>query len=301
MAFGLSGLGIPASTDSWTGEGLATGNPISQAAAYDPRITFGTGWSSAVANFFGGNFINSNGATTQLTFTPANAFDTIEVYHAPWSSGTSFDTSIDAGATLGSTNTNSATTILAKATFTVPLGTHTVKITPSTTAAVYVQGINCYNSANKAIDVFIGAFGGATSTNWTDASQNSTCLNALAFFAPDLTIINLGINDEINSIATATTKSNLQTIGNTAKISGDVFLNMHTPANAAGNLANQAATETAYSQLAATNNWALVDWLQRYVSWTQASNAGLMYDQYHPNATMYAQMGNYLAEILKAV
>jgi hypothetical protein len=30
-------------------------------------------------------------------------------------------------------------------------------------------------------------------------------------------------------------------------------------------------------------------------------NAGLMYDQYHPNATMYAQMGNYLAEILKAV
>jgi lysophospholipase L1-like esterase len=55
------------------------------------------------------------------------------------------------------------------------------------------------------------------------------------------------------------------------------------------------------NRIAAINNWALVDWLQRYVSWTQANNAGLMYDQYHPNATMYAQMGNYLAEILKTV
>lgn len=295
IAAGLAARGIPTSIDSWTGTANEFGNTL-----YDPRVTFGAGWASLAGNYLGSPIAHSAGATTQHTFAPANAFDKIEVYYIDNKGSGAFDTSIDAGASLGSTTIGTGTAIIRKAVFTVPLGTHTVKITPSAGSDIWLYGIKCYNSAVPAIDILIGAFGGATSGNWSDASLPYTSINAIKFFAPDLTIVNLGINDENTSVPAATFQANIQPIYDAGKVSGDVFLSMHTPTNGAG-AGLQPSYEAAYNTLASSNNAPLIDLFQRYLSYAAVNGRGWMFDTLHPNATPYAQIGDYEAQILASV
>jgi hypothetical protein len=299
LASGLSSRGVPATIDNWTGFGIGSGMTFSLVPAYDPRMSFGASWGALTSpsiTWFGGGFINSTG-TGVLSFAPNSAFDTFDVHYIQFSGGGSFNVSIDSGASLGLVNTNSAITALTKQTFTVALGMHTIRLTPTSSTQNYIQGIVPIASATNAVDILIGAWGGASSGDWATSATPQSAANALAYFAPDLTIINLAINDNAAGIAPAKFNTNIQTIINKAKLSGDVFLNVPNPINIPGLSAYQAEI----NNLTASNVCGEVDWLQRYGSWSSANSLGLMFDSFHPNAMLYAQMGDYLAQILVAV
>jgi hypothetical protein len=304
MASGLAKRGIPTSLDSWTGFGINIGGggmTYALVPAYDPRMSFGANWSADTAstNAFGGGIIQSSGGTAALVFTPTGTFDTIDVYYFTGVGNSSFDTSIDGGASLGTTSTN-ATQSIQKVTFTVARGTHAISITPSSTSLLQMQGIRAYDSTTPAVDVLIGAWGGSATAGWVDNSKTITAINGLKYFAPDLTIIELGSNDEEALVSIPTIIANLQTLFNAANISGDVYFAMHYPCNTTNIIAAQAALLAAEQTLAGST-YAFRDLLTQYGSWAAANAKLLMFDNLHGNATQQNQIGDYDADILNYV
>jgi len=302
LASGLTARGIPATVDNWSGFGIGGGQTFANIHAYDPRSTPVSGWAATTTPaiiWFGGGFIHSGNPVSTFPFVPANSFDRITITWLQFSGGGSFNINVDGGASLGLINTANATQALVSQTFTVPAGTHTINLVPTSTTASYIMKCVPWLSASPAVDILIGAWGGATAADWADVSVPQSAANAIAFEAPTLTIFKLGTNDENNGLTPAF-KTNMQVPVDKAKITGDILFEMHPPCNDAGNIANQATTQAYYRDLCGTNSCGMVDWLQKYGDWTNLNDLGLAYDSKHQNANYQAMEGDYLAQILAA-
>jgi lysophospholipase L1-like esterase len=98
----------------------------------------------------------------------------------------------------------------------------------------------------------------------------------------------------------------MQSIINTAKLSGGVSLCSGFPVNSANrtNWANGVSTAyiAALKQLAITNNCGWIDLYQRFGSWATANANGFITDDIHPNANGYAEIANaYVSHIMSAL
>jgi lysophospholipase L1-like esterase len=153
-----------------------------------------------------------------------------------------------------------------------------------------------YNSAVKQIHVINAGWGGATSNDLVAATNNWGTVGSIAFWTPDLVIINIGINDlnQATPTAQATFNANVQQIINAAKaVNADVILMVPTPIGTANGLANQATFQTYIHALATTNSLNVIDMLATWGSFATANANGWMNtDLIHPKAIGYAQVAN---------
>ncbi|WP_174286638.1 SGNH/GDSL hydrolase family protein [Sphingomonas bacterium] len=308
----LAGLataaGYPCFDDSMVGDNNVT--PYTTLSIYDPRISFPSGvWTAAGSTtspnsfpFAGANYLNGTGFGP-LVFTPdvgANTF-IVDVYNVggafTFSVNGAAPTSITApGATIsGNTVTApSSSSGFTRITVVGGLGTTGLSVTPGTNALL--RSITGYNSATPAIDMLVHASNGSLSSDQAAESSGNHWYNndALAFDAPDLTLIAVGTNDCSQGVPIATFIANVQTIVNTARLSGDAAVYWTTAANPAtfSTAAAQGNYRDALASWAASNNVAFWDQLTKFGDWSVIGPRTA--DQtVHPNRGLYADIGAY--------
>jgi lysophospholipase L1-like esterase len=268
---------------------IGTGNNASL-FTWDPRFVQGAGWSfTTLNNVWGISAINNSTTTNNLTFTPSGSVDTFVVWYTTTSgSARSFNWSVDAG---GTTNIN-CNVAKSMASVVIPAGaagTHTLNLA-RVAGSVYILGIQAYNSSTKCVEVLnMGRSGGRASQATSSNTEPWDALNALPLFAPDLTVINLTINEWLNAGTVDAWKIHMQQIIDVAKTTGDVILMAGVPSkiNQAA-LAYQSSFAAAAGELAAANGLPFLDVFGRFGS--QESISSLYTDDIHPNGAGYADM-----------
>ena len=298
--------GLYASWSSIIGNGNVT-----DTRTYDNRITFpnSSGWNfptefDAGGQTAGGYVTRKNPAnTTKYNFAPLNSCDTFEFYYLQTNTTGAWTLSVN-DADKGSFNINFATNNpgnYAKATVTHALGTNVLNARSANTAnSHYLGGIIAFNAAIKEITVLNAGWSGARTADWNNAATYAySPLAAMAAYAPDLCVINLGINDANDNVAEATYKANMQAIITACVNAGsDVVLMVPNPI---GN-GNQSRLNTMagwINALAITNGGlSVIDLRVPLVDYTTANAAGRMRESLHPNATGYGVIADYVADAI---
>jgi len=282
---------------------LADQNVVAQGVTYpqyDPRVTMGANWAnSGSGTALGGVLFHfTTGAANNMTFTPAAAFDTIVIYYVRNAGHGTFTTNVDGGASLGTTNAAGAAAVLTT-TFSVTKATHTINIVPANDAQFFIVGVITQDSTASAIDLYQAGIYGATSTTFNSTTNAWSPLSLLPTIAPDLTIIDLTINDSNAGTALATYSANIQALITSAKLSGDVVLMVGPPSNTAA--ATNGTLDTyigTLQNLSITNGAPLTNFKQRWVSYA-AMNAIMPYfDSLHPAAPGYQDMAEALTNAI---
>jgi lysophospholipase L1-like esterase len=315
----LEAMGIPANTDNCVNDNTSLG--VATIMTNDFRQTLAAHWLASGNTTAGGAMYTNSvaGSLQPRTFTPAQAFDTIELVYLDVTSYGKAILSIDGGATALGAVIDMGTTAgsVQKVTRTVPLGNYTVTLRRS--AATGADGdlnsvyIRTYNSAVKCVEILNSSVGG---TNALAQSDDSTffaplSVNVSSQLAPDLVIICLDINDWIAGLApgtydlvtAATHRAYLQKIITKFLPTTDVVLMTGAPSDVSrATLANQLATLRSTRVLAEENNIPLIDISAQWGPFLFAQAAGFYAtgDTVHPGAVGYADIATRASEALRA-
>lgn len=294
----LTSAGAPAVANGFLGEG----NPPGLVTQAEPRLSVGAGWTQHNLLSIGryGWFASSAGGA--LSFTPGTNIDTFVVYYLE-GTGTGM-LSIDVNGGTATTFDTSGAVLAVKSTL-IHLGTagtgNTINLRWSSGQAVYVQGFDAYNSSSKVVRFINAGWCAAGAADFADVSSPWTEANAIAAIAPDLTVLDLPINDWRLGTPIPTFKACAQTIITKAVASGDCLL-LAAPQSdpAVHSAALQATYIDALRELADTNGLVLVDLYSR-LPFSAAVAAGLMTgDPYHPTAAGYHDFGPPILNVLMA-
>ena len=266
--------------------------------AYDPRVAYaGQAWQpDGGQTFAGGNYLYASGGA--LLFTPTTAIDTVEivVYRLPSTFTVLIDgqppllTTSAGGSVAGNVvSVDAAANGFVRIRAEVPASAIcTVRIESS---GGILRSIAAHARALPAIDILNHASNGAAS-----AQQGATGSGAwfgreaLAFDAPDLTIVNLGLNDIAPGVAIAAYTANLQAIITHAKMSGDVLLVFPHPSGGAF-ATDAAAYRDAAASLAVGNGVAFLSLFDYFGGvFTPALQARMADGLVHGNADFYAEV-----------
>lgn len=296
----LARRGLNAKSNSFWGDANLGYTPYQ---AYDPRVVIGASWSRGGATTVapGGWLLRANtGVTTTTSFTPSDEVDTFDIYYVVNTGNGTFTANIDGGATLATVDTSVGTPGIYKTTITATKGAHTVNVQRTAGGAFYVVGIDAYDSTAR--DVAIWNLGAASwaSADWAVSTNAWNPAPGLTGIAPDLTLINLGINDwKDTPVSVSTYTTNLQTLITAAKAAGDVVLVAPFPSSTArASVAQQAPFIDAIVSLGETNSCPVLSLTHRFTSWADANTVGYTYDALHPNALGYADVAQALAPLL---
>lgn len=300
LAAALTAAGIPAWNQSVWGD-QNVGSAGETYNSYDPRVSPGS-WGNQFLNTLGGKAWTVSSAAAAFAFTPTMTFDRFDVYTVQNSGLGSITVNVDGGATLATINEAGSASVV-KTTVTCTRGTHTINVVSSSSTAVYLLGIVPWDSTLGGLDIIqCGHWGGsmgniANNANPWEASS-STLLNAIA---PDISLVQLTINDANGGTALSTYTSQLATVESAlGAASGDVIL-------MSGLLTNNAATTngtlagmvSAVSARAAAQSRLFADLGSRCGSFAAMNAAGFMYtDGTHGSALMYGDEGRWLANSL---
>ena len=334
MAKLMAAYGVPTASDNFLSDGGASTNGVSL-NTYDPRVTLGTGWSVPnQANpaywCLGGNVVQCFGQASPapLTFAPSGVVDTFKVLYATANGNGAFTTSVDGGSQSApiSTSITSGTGIGVAVVSVGSPGAHTLAITPTSSAYVAILGVIGFNSQLPAIDVLNGSFCGQAPETLITATTGYGPVAELKLLAPDLTIIDLGINSmrffsgSNPNYTPATFAPAMQQLITASQVSGDVLLCVNNPSNTtitSGQTgyfntitpAMIAAYQVAVYSLAASNTnpgslvqgLPVVDFAYLFGSGANAAALGEMYDQLHGNALLYQEKAAQLFSLLSKV
>lgn len=270
---------------------------------YDPRVTFGANWgASGAASTAGGQMIYSVSsalgtlAAETFTFTPIASFDTVEVF---WFRNTTTSTfTIDCGgavlATCAGGSPSVQKTVVTK---TAGIGPINIIRTVAAGSVAAIVGINTYLSTTKTANVLNMGASAATTTVWNSVAGVYAPLNVLPQYAPDLSVICLGINDAILNASTATIIANLSAIITVAQTTGDVVLVVPNAVDTSiTSTINQANMQSAIYQVSATYGINVVDINQRWSGYTTSNTLGYMSsDKTHPVQIGYQDIANIVA------
>ena len=258
---------------------------------YDTRLASPAPvWSIAGKSqiYAGGGFLNSNTGVFSCT----EIGDSCEIIYYNSANGT-LNFTVDgaapasgpASATVASGTGFTSVTIKAAS-----VGSHVWGMAGSVVNLAACE-MRVYDSTKPALDIINHAVLGGTSAGQsaTDSAKHWDNLEALAFAAPDLTTINLGLNDMNGGVSVSTYTANLQAIITQAKVSGDVLLIFPTPAS--GNYNNNvSAFDAAAQSLAASNGIPYFSLYQYYGPWTSAFGTRQFDGIVHPKAALYAEI-----------
>lgn len=291
----LTQYGRAAQNDSFFGD--LNINQFTAFGPHDPRLSFGAGWAATTIVLGGKDWFN-NSTTNVMSFTPTHDFDTLDVY---WLGGNvgNFNINLDGGS---NTNvpTNVAPVHLNKTTITGSLGPHTVNVARVAGNEHIVGMVARTAGADVARVANLGQYG-ARSSNLAAAVNPYDPKPSLERLAPDLTIINIGINDMLNAVTAATFKTNVQAIITSAKLSGDALLQVTNNVNITG-VAQSVQDEfsVAVHELAVDNNCVGFDIPARWGNYVAANASGKMADFNHPGGAGYSDIADGMAKLLMA-
>lgn len=275
--------------------------------AYDPRVVYGSGaWRAQPLNTFaGGGYLQpvADGASS-FSFTPDFPCDTFEVVcfnSNNYTIGLAIDGAAPATgpASFGVTSTGSGFSVVTVKAASV--GTHTLTVSATITGA-NLRGVRAFNSVQRAVDIIVPAILGGTAAQQASTGSGWQSRDALAYDAPDLTIINLGLNDAAANISSSAYSASLQQLITTAKLSGDVLLVSPHPASTGfASVAAQTGLRDAAKQLAITNSVAYMDFYSYFGSFTPELQARMFDGLVHGKADLYAEEAQVLRRCIQAM
>lgn len=262
---------------------------------FDQRVVLGS-WSqlvNATSCSAGGSMIRCTAGTTPLQFTPTGVVDKFDIYYCINTGFGTFTAGV-AGDTATTINTASTTSV-GKTTVTAAggLGTHTLKLT-RVSGSCFLIGVVGYNSASKETSVFnLGYSGSKVGTvvpGWNYSTpQPWDPLPMLKVLAPDLTFINLTVNDWVAATNQANYSTYLQNLITAGLASGDVVVMSGAASNPiSASAAQQLIYRNIAANLAASNNLQYIDLTAEMGDYASNVAASRMFDSLHPNSTYYA-------------
>lgn len=300
LAARLTATGYPALDGAIVGDnGAKDYVPL---PSYDGRIALGatSPWvmsgGQAVA---GGHYFYSPGGGGTVDFTPTVAVDRFEVVvfnvggsygfridGAPPSSVTAVGATVSGGLVAPPNTGAGLTRITVTA---ASIGTHTLRVTSG--AEGVMRSLRAWSSGVAAIDILNHASNGATSGDQATVGNGWSNMDSLGFDAPDLTIVNLGLNDIGNQVGVAAYRANLEAIVTTARLSGDVLLVFPHPAGSQFAV-NATAYRDAAADIAATRGVAFLSLFDHFGGvFTPALQARMADGLVHGDAAFYAEIG----------
>ena len=298
----LNTAGLSASDHSSFGD--AGKGTAANFVAYDPRWGLGSGWdvyASADFRTLGGGMWSNQTTTNAASFTPTGNVDTFILHYARVGSPGSMTVDIDgapSGPGFASVNTQGANAMLTVTVTHATPGAHTLNI-KRVSGVIILVGVIAYNSTVPAVDVINCGWSGSLSTNWNVATWPWSPINAITTIAPDMTRINLGINDWDAAQRTdiTTFQTNIATITTTAKASGDVMLTKPFPSDVSvASVAVQQQFCAAIGAVATAQSCEILDLQARFIDYVAAAAAGFTSnDNYHPSLEGYSDIAEPLA------
>lgn len=277
----------------------------SDPASHDTRWTFDPGWARERWGFTGhfgqASYMDIGGGAGPITFTPGHACDTFRVWYQQNTDLGTIHLSVDGEPAVS--QSTSGTLGWGSAVVTSSLSdSHVLSIT-ATAATVAVVGVEAYDATRASVLVGRAGVPGSKTSDWVTIPSGAS--NGITEYAPDLTIISLGINDSRAStpVPLATYIANMTTLITWAKASGDVVLLTPFPSSngTTAQLAMQESYFPALRDLAYAEGCGFVDIASRFVSGAVASATGLLADGVHPTDIGYADAAGGVASALMQV
>jgi lysophospholipase L1-like esterase len=243
LAAAMAARGMSATADWAVGDGNSGDVPL----VYDPRVGL-TGGTSLLTDFrcIGGSGWTMDGVGNRISFTPANAFDTVEVLvmmnNNTGVSG-NFDVFYNGSGTLAQTVTSNDILGVKKVTLTVPGGTTATSVQfQRKTNATFIAAVGTRIASKPGIEIInAGSTGtplatyaaapglttGAGDTNtWNTRAAASVLMDTNAL---NVTIINGWFNDKDAASTIAATQTQLANLITAAKVWGDVIYMGYAP------------------------------------------------------------------------
>ncbi len=305
----LNALGIPATFDSFFGDqNDPTSDSTTNATTPKGRITLsasGSQWSGAQGA--GGPVcqITSSTGYIQYDLLDGNTFDHVDVDII--NVGGSVDIALDGGAQTGSPHTfASAGGNMDTFTFAVARGAHTSVRVYSPGGGLYLQGIRCWDSVSRKIEIYKSGSGGSDSSPYNgSAASGYGLMQGIAVVKPAAVFINIGINDLNNgSFSKSSYKANLLNgVKQWQGVGIDVILVVPTPINNSSAETSQPDLVAALQEIAVAQNVPVINLHDRYVSYaTQAAKSpSWMFNNLHPAAPLYADEGAFYAQTIQGI
>jgi hypothetical protein len=292
-----SKYGEKASAGSIWGDGFEGAN----LSNFDPRISLESGWQISGTFVAGGNaFLDQTANSPRLTFNPGAPTDTLDVYFVTYPGYADFVVSTK-GTYAGNGKTDGPQGV-SKVTIKRQLSDAAWDIQKSgltADRALMLVGFDAYDSAASNVSVWNMGASGSRVAQWTDGGTPYSFSNALPVFAPDLTIIDLTINDWFDATPLDAYLANLQKMITAAKKTGDVLMVVGVPSNVeTAPPERQRKYADGVLALAYKNDLPAVDLLARWVSQSYNPARGFYFDGLHPSATGYADVAAALADVI---
>lgn len=278
----------------------------------DGRWSYGTGWAAAPGDgigWAGQEVVKAAASSGNLVYTPgpsAGPCDIFDVYYVANGATPPFTIQATGGSVV--TVTPGAQNGIFKATCTAGSAVDTNAVTIVTTAAAgsrRIVGVESYHSATRRIRVGNVGVGGSSSVGWASTSNAYKSLACIAAYAPDLTIIDLGLNDmPAPNTSPSTFVANLTAIIDACRLSGDVILMVPPPPQIGGssNLTDgYAALIPTYAPLATSKATGLIDIASRWGSYAALNPLGYYSDTLHPSRIGYGDMAQAVMSLVRAI
>jgi hypothetical protein len=298
LAKALNSMGVPARFSASFADQGNTANGTS-VPSYDPRIALGGGWTYTpgfTMNTVGGSALRfpASGTLGTFSFTPADSFDSVDIFYYGSASNGAVNVAVDGGAAVQSVNTAQATSGVYKATVTgIALGTHRLDLTPTdNTKNVFILGIDTYNSTKPDVQIFNWAQRSSKVADFTQTASPWSTLNNYSKFGHDLTIVVLTTNDCNNLTNIDTYAASMDLLVSTLlAANSDVILAVGFPGSSANIDATMASYVAKVKALAIKYGLPFMSFQDRFGAYADAYARGYMSDILHPTAPCYADTG----------
>lgn len=300
LAAALTAVGIPAYNDSLVGDQNVSA--FATYTNYDPRLSL-TNFSASSLLTLGRAAWRAATLGANLAFTPAMTFDRFDIITASTTGTGSFTVNVDGGATLATVNTTSGGgNVVQKTTVSCTRGTHTINCTTTSATQVYIIAIIPYDSTVGGLDIIQAGWYGGKMVDFASSNDQWNCANSniLGQIAPDISIVQLTINDSTTETSPSSFASSLATVDSAlGAASGAVMLMTGIPSgNAQATNGQLASILSAVCARANAQGRVLADLDARCGSYAAMNDAGWMTDTQHGNAKMYADEGRWMAKVL---
>lgn len=310
----LSAAGVATLDNAMVGDNGMTIAGGFALAGYDARFAAGNGNFAGGLDFAGGSYRSPG--TGPDSFTPDGPVDRFEVVIFN-SNGYTLTFLIDGAApeaitVAGATGSPAATVSGDTVNVATPgsgftrliitaAATHTLSWRANAMNLGAIRSVTGYASGDRAIDQLVHASLGASAAQQAASGNAWQNLDALGFDAPDLTIINLGLNDMNNAVSAASYQASLQALVAKGKASGDVLLAFPHPAAAPYNT-NVAALRSAAADVAAASGVAFISLFDHFGgSFTPALQARMFDGAVHGNAGFCAEVAIVYRDCIRAM
>lgn len=294
---------LPAQRDSFMGAG---GNSNGTSVLFNDSRIVSTGWTGG--SFTVGGDLFTATAAAALAFTPVDQVNQFTIWYVVNNPTTGvFSWTIDSGSATNITESG-ATGLFS---VTVPagsLGTHVLHLN-WVSGTVFFLGVEAVNTAVGSVNVINGGYSGSTAVVWNNSSLAWRAVPAVVTLAPDLILLDLGINDwntgTGESIASFT--SNMQALITAWKPTSDIVLVTPAPSSIIGTgvppLATQEQYVSAMYALASANSLPIIDNFNRWGSFELKSPSPYNFygNAIHPSGNGYSDFAQSIATQLLSV